>query len=316
MSSLHGHYWTLAPHLLKALRPPPVPLARHFSVRLTDERIGPLTLTGRLSELPGADTLVIVVHGLGGSARSKYIHATARAAIAEGLSCLRLNLRGADRLGHDYYHAGQASDVHAALGAPELAHYRHVLLVGWSIGGHVALRYVQGAVDSRLRAAAILCAPVDLDASATAFDASKTNVYRSYVLGGLKEMYQAVARRQDVPVPLSRALRIRTMREWDDLVVAPRYDFASARDYYRAVSAGPHMASIDVPTLFVATRFDPMIPEATVRPALEHASAALDVRWLRRGGHVGFPGNTDLGQPGPPGLEPQVITWLRSRARC
>jgi hypothetical protein len=40
------------------------------------------------------------------------------------------------------------------------------------------------------------------------------------------------------------------------------------------------------------------------------ADAGLDVRWVERGGHVGFPNDFHLGEAAPPGLESQVLAWL------
>ena len=69
------------------------------------------------AELPA----LLIVHGLGGSAKSPYTAKAAHAAAAAGLSSLRLNLRGADLLGEDYYHAGMTADLAAAIASPELA---------------------------------------------------------------------------------------------------------------------------------------------------------------------------------------------------
>ena len=53
----------------------------------------------------------MIVHGLGGSATSYYARKAALAAAHAELDSLRLNLRGADRGGADYYHAGLTEDL-------------------------------------------------------------------------------------------------------------------------------------------------------------------------------------------------------------
>ena len=62
-----------------------------------DPQVGPVRLSGLLREVAGAEALVVLVHGLGGSVDSHYMPRGAAAVEAAGLSCLRLNLRGADR---------------------------------------------------------------------------------------------------------------------------------------------------------------------------------------------------------------------------
>ena len=49
------------------------------------------------------------------------------------------------------------------------------------------------------------------------------------------------------------------------------------------------MSRLEVPVLFVAGSGDPMIPAWTLRPILARASSAVDIRWIRMGGHLGFP---------------------------
>src|SRR5690606_1819949 len=98
------------------------------------------------------------------------------------------------------------------------------------------------------------------------------------------------------------ARRIRTIVEWDEWVIAPRYGFRDAAHYYEEAAAGPHLASIRIPALFVAADADPMIPDATVRPGLHAVREHEHVRvvWTGRGGHVGFPDDVALGLTAPP----------------
>jgi predicted alpha/beta-fold hydrolase len=156
-----------------------------------------------------------------------------------------------------------------------------------------------------------VCAPLDLERSAEDFDRPVRAFYRWHVLSGLKAIYAAVGRRRRVHVPIESAVRVRKIRSWDALVVAPRFGFASAEDYYARVSAAATLPVIALPTLIIAAKADPMIPEATLIPALRNCSSSIDLRWVARGGHVGFPADLDLGQRGARGLEPQILAWLR-----
>src|SRR5690606_37383931 len=108
--AFHGHLWTLGPHVLGTLRPERVPRDEPWDTTLVDPVVGPIRLTGWLRARPTSETLVIVVHGLGGDTGSRYVLRAARAADAAGLSYLRLNMRGADRSGEDLYHAGLTAD--------------------------------------------------------------------------------------------------------------------------------------------------------------------------------------------------------------
>jgi predicted alpha/beta-fold hydrolase len=258
--------------------------------------------------------LVLLVHGLGGSIDSHYVVQAAKAAAAAGIDSLRLALRGADRQGEDFYHAGLTVDLEAALASPALAAYEHLYVLGFSLGGHVTLCHALRPSDARLRAVASVCAPLDLAAGCSAIDHPRAAVYCGHVLAGLKEIYTAVARRREVPTPLASVRRLTTIRGWDRLAVVPRFGFVSVGDYHGSCSVGPRLGQVQVPALVLSATADPMIPAATVAPHVRELPTIVTHRWVARGGHVGFPAQLrlDLGlEQAPPGLAPQVLAWLR-----
>jgi uncharacterized protein len=332
--SLTGHYFTIAASVLPTLRarlgrargagraalpswPDPWRLAAHqveparaFQARAPDPMLGSVAITGQLHAPPGAERLLLCVHGLGGSSQSVYLVAALRAAAARGWACLRLDMRGANGNGEDFYHAGLTMDLHAALASPDLARFSEVYLLGYSLGGHLVLRFGAEPHDTRVRALAALCAPIDLARSAAAIDRPELWLYRQHVLRELKRSYAAVARRRTLPTPLERVLAVQTLREWDACTVVPRYGFASTADYHARESAAPHLGALRAPTLLLNTLYDPMVPASTVRPVLPAEAPRLAVRWLSSGGHVGFPRAVHLGETAAPGLEAQVLAWL------
>lgn len=279
-------------------------------VDVPDPMLGSVRVSGLLRVPVGARTIVVIVHGLGGSADSPYAVRAAAAAERFGLASLRLNLRGADGLGEDFYHAGLTADLEAVLASHELAPFQLVHLLGFSLGGHMTLRYAtEPTVDPRLRSVAAVCAPLDLESSAAEIDRKRRAPYRHRVLLALKRMVANMAKRgRALPIEPQDAYRIRTFREWDGRVVAPRHGFGSAEDYWRRASVAPRLRDLTVPALALHTRHDPMVLARTVAPALD--GSELTMRWLDRGGHVGFPADLSLGMDAPPGLEPQVMTWL------
>lgn len=305
---LAGHLWTLVGHLRRQRRQIALPPVEPWSTEVADAVRGSVRLTGELirGERPEA---LLIVHGLGGSSASGYVRAAAAAACRHGLTNLRVNLRGADRLGEDYYHGGLTADLHAAVTSPPLADAERVLILGFSLGGHVMLRYLLDGPDSRVESGAAICAPLDLAACCDWIDRPVAWIYRRYLLGMLMEIYRPVAARHEVPVPVDQAARIRGQRAFDDLVIAPRHGFDGVDDYYRQVSVGPDLGKLAKPTLLVLAEDDPMIPRPAQASHLVDLPPVVDVRWVR-GGHVGFPARLDLGEPGPLGLEQQVITWL------
>ena len=317
--ALHGHLWTIRPWASHVLRPRHPPPSVPWSTRLEDPITGSLRLRGRLSTAASVDgsQCLLIVHGLGGDSRSHYVIDTSVAAERAGLAHLRLDLRGADGSGQDFYNAAITADLRAALASPELAGFRDLFIVGYSLGGHITLRYAtEDGVDPRVRAVAAVCAPLDLDRSAEAIDQPARWVYRRHVLAGLKQMYGAYAahRHGALAVSATAARAIRTLRAWDEQIVAPRFGFSGASAYYAASSVGPRLGQLRVPTLMVIAEADPMVPTDTLRPWLADPHPRLDLRFIDPAGHVGFPASLDLGFPAPFGLEGQVLQWLGAQA--
>jgi predicted alpha/beta-fold hydrolase len=303
-----GHAWTVLAAVRERL--PSGPGGRPFHTTVIDPKLGVVHLGGLLRDVPDSNTLVVILHGLTGSAQSRYCALAARAAEAAGFSSLRLSMRGADCSGEDILHGGLTDDLWAALASEEVKPYQRIFLLGYSVGGHIALHAAAERIDSRVCAVAAICPPLDLDAGTRAFDQPQRWLYRRHIHSGLNAIYAATARRRTLPTTLERVRRARSCRERDRLTVVPRFGFASEEDYYARASVAPRLRSLDTPCLIVASRHDPILPPETLEPAMAGASSALQVVWTERGGHVFFPADTDLGLGGKRGVERQVVTWL------
>ena len=308
--TIAGHFWTIASPLRAAILPHAAPASRHFEVTVEDSTIGPVRISGLLADSPKSDTLVLIVHGLAGSANSWYCAAAARAAWQSGYSSLRLSMRGADGSGEDIYHGGLTEDLKAALATPELSRYRRIFLLGYSFGGHIVLRAAIEEVDPRIRAAAAICPPLDLKATMESCDAPSRRLYRRCINSGLNTNYARAAARRRLPTPVEVLKRARKCGDWNATAIVPRFGFNSLEDYYHRASVSTDIDRLRTPSLIVASLNDPIVPPETLLPTLNSAPPALKVCWVRRGGHVSFPAKLDLGQGGRLGLEEQVMRWL------
>lgn len=319
--SAHGHWWTIWPLLAGRLRAPRALASEPFTCRVHDPQVGDLEATGYLT--PGDPrALLVMIPGLGGSAESLYLRRAALAASARGLSILRLNLRGADRRGGDFYHAGLTDDLHQVLASPSLAGFERIWVLGFSVGGHVVLKLGTEVQDPRVRAVAGICSPLDLDATVTDFDKPGfTHVYRRHVFNGLFEHYREVAKRRPPPTPIEQVLAAQTLRAIDSMIVVPRFGFDSAEHYYAEMSVGPRLDQLKVPALLVATEEDPMVSARSIRSGLARGGHHdLRVAWSDLGGHVGFPsaakldlaGGARASQVDQP-VDAQVVDWLAAQ---
>jgi predicted alpha/beta-fold hydrolase len=255
-------------------------------------------LRARATWHPSGDrSAVILVHGVGGSSESHYVRRAAVAFQRAGFHVVRLNLRGAGDSMPDapaLYHAGLTEDPEAALAAVAARKgVRDVALLGFSLGGNVSLKLAAkwGArVPSYVRGVASISAPLDLVETSRALETLRTLPYRGYVLRKLLSQGEEFAQLHPARAKYdaSRLRRLRTIRAYDEEVVAPMHGFCDAHDYYVNASCGPGLADIRVRTLVVHAEDDPMIPALSVRRWLRDASPAVRVAWTERGGHVGW----------------------------
>jgi hypothetical protein len=253
-------------------------------------------LVATLNSPLGAGTsdapLVVLVHGLSGSEESAYMLATTRHWLARGHRVVRLNLRGAGpsrALCRLQYHAGRSEDLRDALNAlePELLE-AGVIMVGYSLGGNVLLKFVaeQGRAFP-IRAAASVSAPIDLSAASQRFLAPRNRFYHQLLLRSMKaECFGGKAEVGEEEG--QRVLATRSIFEFDDVFVAPRNGFRDAEHYYDECHARRFLSEIEVPTLLVHALDDPWIPAEAYTSYAWEQNANLHPLLAAGGGHVGF----------------------------
>jgi len=272
--------------LRNRLRPPRVTLAAWPGISLAfdmqdgsgDQLLGDLHPATENTQRP----LIILIHGLSGSAGSIYIRVTAQHLLAAGYPVLRLNLRGAGpgrgRTQH-FYHAGRSDDLHQVIGQLDgrLAG-NGIVLVGFSLGGNVMLKYLaERAHLAPVRAAVSISAPIDLAMTQRCISLPRNRRYHDFLLRELKAEH---------PSPDD----ITSIIDFDNRIVAPANGFADAADYYRRSSAGPLLGAIRRPTLMIHAGNDPWIPADMYRDLKIGNSRHLKLLMPRSGGHVGFHG--------------------------
>lgn len=280
-----------------------------FRCQVPDDRHCPVELRGRLHQ-HGSKRLVVLIHGLGGSAESRYLQRAVHACSSLRADCLRLSMRGADGRGPDIYNAGLSRDIAVALEAGELSSYESIYLLGYSLGGHLALHFGCTQSNPRVMAIGTLCSPLDLSAASAAFSKNPRSVFSAYVLRSLKASYRSLGPSQRLRLAPSRLSQIHTIRQWDEQIVAPRFGFDSADHYYKTTSVSDRLSDLAYRTEFVTTADDPIIPHHVQRRSQfqlpEHATHIE----LPGGGHLGICETLDLGEAAPLGVESQLLKRL------
>ena len=270
----------------------------------------------------GASTpLLIVFHGLEGSARSRYVRGLMAAATTRGWSGLVPHFRGcggtANRLPR-FYHSGDSAEVDwivrrlAAERAAVVPKPAPLLVVGISLGGNMVLKWLgeQGG-DARglVTAAAAISAPMDLSASGASLGRGFNRVYAQMFLRTLKAKSRAKLVQHADLFDRASMEAARTLHAFDDVVTAPLHGYRDADDYWLRASSKPLLRRIEVPTLVLNARNDPFLPaEALPRDGEVSASVTLDFPAF--GGHVGF---LHAGPGGAQWMPRRVARFLSAR---
>ncbi len=305
-ATFRSHFLTIASTIRGRIVPYKAPPSSPWHTTIQDLDVGPVVLSGRLSRIADSRKLVIIVHGLSGGPDSFYCLRAARVAAKCGYSSLRLALRGADREGEDIHHAALAADLMGVLEAPDIKkHYSEIYVLGYSLGGHMVLHAAIAELPPTVKKIASICPPFDLRPCQQHIDRSR--LYRTNLVWGLRAMYRALARRGRIHGVDLR--RIKSIWDWDELVISKRFGFDGPLDYYEQMSIRSRYHQTKVPLLIVGSKHDPVVPFETVRDHLVD-SDMVTTRFLQNEGHVSFSKQADLGfRPGE-ALERQVFAWL------
>jgi hypothetical protein len=111
-----------------------------------------------------------------------------------------------------------------------------------------------------------------------------------YFLHKLKRSYRLRQRLLPERYALGLEQDRRSIREYDDAIIAPYGGYEGADDYYARSSAGPVLTLIGKPTLILAAGDDPMIPADSVTRWPLAQTVRLEMP--PNGGHTGFVGKT------------------------
>jgi len=237
----------------------------------------------------------ILLHGLEGSSDSRYMQGIAVRAWAAGMNVVRMNMRncgGSEELTPTLYHSGLSADVGAVID-----HFTakfglgRVALVGYSMGGNLVLK-LAGEWHRRapLVAVATVCPAIDLAAGADALHEPSNRVYEAHFLRRLMQRFHRKAALFPAVYQPAGIGPVRSIREFDDKIVARYCGFRDADDYYYRAAAARVVDRIAVPTLVLSAQDDPFIrffPETRV--ALRANPHLLFVE-PRHGGHCAFLG--------------------------
>ena len=237
---------------------------------------------------------VVLVHGLEGSSHSQYIVGNANKLWSAGCNVLRMNMRNCgstDALSPSLYHSGLSTDVLAVLSWAIARGCTRVVLAGYSMGGNLVLKAageVGGDAPRELAGVVAVSPPIDLRESADALHGWQNRVYERRFLRNLRARYLRKTRLFPAVFDCAPLDRVRSIRDFDEHVMAPHCGFAGANDYYARAGASSVVSRIAVPTLILHACDDPFIRLTPATRAQLEERAEITLLEPKHGGHCAF----------------------------
>jgi hypothetical protein len=244
---------------------------------------------------------VVLVHGLEGSSDSRYIQGITARAWEAGLNVVRMNMRtcgGTETLTPTLYHSGLSGDVGVVVRRyAERFGLKRVALAGYSMGGNLVLK-LAGEWGSRppLAAVAAVCPAIDLAPGADALHEPLNRAYEWKFLRGLMARYERKAKLfPGIYASRESIGPVRSIRQFDDKIVARYWGFRDADDYYDRAASARVVDKIAVPALILHAQDDPFIRLLPETRAKLLANPHVTFVETRHGGHCAYlsrdPGN-------------------------
>lgn len=290
----NGHLQTLVGNFL----PRPV-----FAVAATAETVevdpadgSRVLCLGHWQPEPAQCLTLVLVHGLEGSANSRYMQGVSARAWAAGCNVVRMNMRncgGTEALTPTLYHSGFSGDVGAVV-----EHFtqqfglERVALVGYSMGGNLVLKLAGEWGERRpLVAVAAICPAIDLAAGSDALHEPANRIYEWKFLRGLMARFHRKAKLFPEIYKPAEMASVRSLREFDNYIVARYCGFRDADDYYYRAASARIVDRILVPTLILHAQDDPFIRLLQETRAKLLANPRIDFVETRHGGHCAYLSN-------------------------
>jgi hypothetical protein len=244
----------------------------------------------------GSNTAVVITHGLEGHSQRAYVKGVVKMANEAGWDAVALNLRGCsgepNRL-YGSYHSGRSDDLGQVVN--HLVHneqYDNVLLVGFSLGGNITLKYMGEQGDKlpvEVKGAVGVSVPCDLAGSGDKLHLASNFVYQRRFLKSLKsKMVEKQSSYPHLSIDVEMILQLNTLFDFDNHYTAPAHGYVDASDYYAKCSCKPLLLNIRVPSLMINAVDDPFLPQSCYPLAEAEANEMFFLEMPANGGHVGF----------------------------
>lgn len=239
-----------------------------------------------------SDRLVVLLHGLEGSSGSQYIKGTAHLFSSHNWDVACINFRSCSGQLNDtmtLYHSGFTRDLHQFV-TEQTLRYSTVILVGFSLGGNVVLKYTTDGIfpfGENVKAAIGVSVPCDLKGGSHQIMQPQNFLYQRNFLRSLSKKMTMKAVHFPA-VAIENLKKVNTLVDFDEYFTGPLHGFSGADDYYAQCSSIKTLHHATIPTLIINAQDDTFLSTASYPQAIAKNSENVFLLMPKHGGHVGF----------------------------
>ena len=238
--------------------------------------------------------LLVVIHGLEGSAQRPYVTGLAAHFTNNGWDVAAMNLRGCSgEMNRKFYsyHAGATDDLAIVIQhILQKEKYDTIALNGFSLGANIMLKYLGEERDlpKQLKAGVMVSAPCDLHGSLQQINQKRNYLYNRRFVKLLKEHLLERARKFPGQLKEEEIAACKNLQAIDDLYTSRAHDFENALDYYKKNSSRQFLSQINIPTLILNAKNDGFLSSECYPVDIAENNTNLYLEMPRYGGHVAF----------------------------
>ena len=238
--------------------------------------------------------LVILLHGLEGNAQRTYIKGTGTLLVKNNWDVAGVNYRGCSgetNLSYQSYHSGKTDDLDSAIKhILEKDIYKEIILVGFSLGGNLLLKYLgeRPALPKEIKKGVAISVPTSLKGSLEELIKLENWLYSTSFLIALRKKYKLKMTQFPERMNVLELKKIKSLLDFDNVYTSKAHGFKDAYDYYEKNSSNQFIPSIKIPTLILNAKNDSFLNQDCYPYKVADKSKNIYLETPLYGGHVGF----------------------------
>jgi uncharacterized protein len=239
-----------------------------------------------------SNRLLVLTHGLEGHSNRPYMLGMAKMFYKNGFDVLAWNCRscgGEMNRQLRLYNHGEIGDIAQIIHhATQQADYQEVIMIGFSMGGNITLKYAALNKHPLVSKAIVFSAPLDMRSSIAVLDEPSNFLYKRNFINKLQPKIQYKALHYPKYLDLNGLKGQKSIVAQAELFFVNINGYRNMEDFYENGSALNFIPRLQIPTLIVQAQNDPILTSECSPTQLAEKSHFIHLEMPQLGGHVGF----------------------------